>query len=167
MNEKAGFKIISKICEQMTYVTVRTISMIIISMITNQYWVNEYLLRYSLFLKFSHTCSMWYSCRAECSTIYKSISKRVFTRKILSQDETRPGMKSSLSMVKCLLLFTRLCWDKISSGMNSSLSKRQGWKKEKKTCKHFILEWNFKMSIPYGVYIYLYIYIYIYIYIYR
>ena len=29
--------------------------------------------------------------------------------------ETRPGMKSSLSMVKCLLLFTRFCRDKISS----------------------------------------------------
>ena len=31
----------------------------------------------------------------------------MFTREILSQDETRPGLKSSLSMVKCLLLLTR------------------------------------------------------------
>ena len=51
-----------------------------------------------------------------------------------------PGMKSSLSMVKCLLLFTRFCRDEISSR-----DERQGWdfipgwKKEKKTCKHFIL----------------------------
>ena len=37
--------------------------------------------------------------------------------------------------------------------MNSSLSKKQGWnfipglKKEKKTCKHFIPGWDFKMSM--------------------
>ena len=30
---------------------------------------------------------------------------RVFTRVISYQDETRPGKKSNLSMVKCLLLF--------------------------------------------------------------
>ena len=59
-----------------------------------------------------------------------------------------PGMKSSLSMVKCLLLFKRFCRDGISSpderqGWNFIL----GWKKEKKTCKHFILGWNFKMSM--------------------
>ena len=41
--------------------------------------------------------------------------KRVFTREISSQDETRPEMKSSLSMVKCLLLFTRFSRDEISS----------------------------------------------------
>ena len=41
--------------------------------------------------------------------------ERVFTPEISSQDETRPGMKSSLSMVKCLLLFTRFCRDEISS----------------------------------------------------
>ena len=41
--------------------------------------------------------------------------KRVFTREISSWDETRPWMKSSLSMVKCLLLFTRFCRDEISS----------------------------------------------------
>ena len=39
----------------------------------------------------------------------------VFTREISSGDETRPEMKSSLSIVKCLLLFTRFCRDKISS----------------------------------------------------
>ena len=41
--------------------------------------------------------------------------ERVFTREISSQDETRSGMKSSLSMVKCLLLFTHFCRDEISS----------------------------------------------------
>ena len=57
-------------------------------------------------------------------------------------------MKSSLSMVKCLLLFTRFCRDEVSSW-----DERQGWdfipawKKEKKTCKHFIPGWNFKMSM--------------------
>ena len=55
-------------------------------------------------------------------------SQRVFTREISSQDETRPGMKSFLSMVKCLLLFTRFCRDEISSRDD---------KKKKKTCKHF------------------------------
>ena len=41
--------------------------------------------------------------------------KRVFTCKILSWDETRPRMKSSFSMVKCLLLFTQFCQDEILS----------------------------------------------------
>ena len=41
--------------------------------------------------------------------------KRVFTRGILSWGETRPGMKSSLSMTKYLLLFTCFCRDEISS----------------------------------------------------
>ena len=39
----------------------------------------------------------------------------MFTREISSRDETRPRMKSSLSMVKCLLLFTRFGRDEISS----------------------------------------------------
>ena len=39
----------------------------------------------------------------------------MLTREISSQDETRLGMKSSLSMVKCLLLFTRFCREEISS----------------------------------------------------
>ena len=46
--------------------------------------------------------------------------KRVITREISSRDETRPRMKSSLSMVKCLLLLTRFWQDEISS-----LSKKQ------------------------------------------
>ena len=46
--------------------------------------------------------------------------KRVITREISSRDETRPRMKSSLSMVKCLLLLTRFWRDEISS-----LSKKQ------------------------------------------
>ena len=50
----------------------------------------------------------------------------------------------------CLHVFAEM---KFHPGMNSSLSKRQewnfipGWKKEKKTCKHFIPGWNFKMSM--------------------
>ena len=39
---------------------------------------------------------------------------KVFTRKILSRGETRPRTKSSLSLVKCLLLFTHFCRDEIS-----------------------------------------------------
>ena len=46
--------------------------------------------------------------------------KRVITREISSRDETRPRMKSSLSMVKCLLLLTRFWQDEILS-----LSKKQ------------------------------------------
>ena len=45
--------------------------------------------------------------------------KRVITREVSSRDETRPRMKSSLSM-KCLLLLTRFWQDEISS-----LSKKQ------------------------------------------
>ena len=37
----------------------------------------------------------------------------MFIREISSRDETRPGMKSSLSMVKCLFLFTRFYRDEI------------------------------------------------------
>ena len=72
------------------------------------------------------------------------------------QVKFHPGMKlvpgwnhpCLWSMVKCLLLFTRFCRDEISSR-----DERQGWdfilgwKKEKKTCKHFIPGWNFKMSM--------------------
>ena len=43
------------------------------------------------------------------------LTKRVFTREISSRDETRPWMKSSLSMVKCLLQFTRFYREEISS----------------------------------------------------
>ena len=62
----------------------------------------------------------------------------MFTREISSWDETRPGMKSSLPMVKCLLtVYTFLRgWTIIP-----------GWVKEKKTCKHFIPGRNFKMSV--------------------
>ena len=38
-------------------------------------------------------------------------SKRVFTREISSWDETCPRTKTSLSMVRCLLQFTRFCRD--------------------------------------------------------
>ena len=61
------------------------------------------------------------------------------------------GMKSSLSMVKCLLLFTRFCRDKISSrDKREGWNFIPGWKKEKKTCKHFIpdeiLKWAFFLN---------------------
>ena len=36
MNQKAGFEIIVKKCKHVTYITIKTISMITISMITNQ-----------------------------------------------------------------------------------------------------------------------------------
>ena len=43
----------------------------------------------------------------------------MFTREILPppppRDETRPRMKSSLSMVNYILLFTRFCRDEVSS----------------------------------------------------
>ena len=53
-----------------------------------------------------------------CSLVFYKIFfgvERVFTSEISSRDETRLGMKSSLSMVKCLFLFTRFCRDEISS----------------------------------------------------
>ena len=40
MNKKAGFKIILKRWEHVTYATVRTINMIIISMVINKNFVN-------------------------------------------------------------------------------------------------------------------------------
>ena len=59
-----------------------------------------------------------------------------------------PGMKSSLSMVKCLLLFTRSCRDEISSpDERQGWNFIPGWKTLKKTCKHFILGRNFKISM--------------------
>ena len=59
----------------MTYVTVRTISMIASSMKTNEHLV-KYLLHYSLFLKFSHILYInWITWHGECGTIYKNITK--------------------------------------------------------------------------------------------
>ena len=43
MNQKAGLEITLKRCKNAKYVTGRTISMIAISMITNQNWVNKHL----------------------------------------------------------------------------------------------------------------------------
>ena len=66
-----------------------------------------------------------------------------------SRDESRPEMKWSLSMVKCLLLFTCICWVDISSLVEVIPVKKTGWefipgwKKEKNMCKHFITGWNF------------------------
>ena len=61
-------------------------------------------------------------------------------------------MKSSLSMVKCLLLFTRfrqdeiLSWDEyIVLKDRDEISSR--YEKKKKMCKNFILESNSTMSM--------------------
>ena len=71
MNEKADFEVIFKrCCKYVTYVTIRTISII-----TNQDWLNQYLLHYSLFLKFSRTLYInWITWHTEYDTIYKNIS---------------------------------------------------------------------------------------------
>ena len=77
MDEKASFEIILKRCEHMTRVTVKTISMIInqnlfIMLIP----INKYLLRYSLFLKFSQALYInWITWCTECGTIYINSSK--------------------------------------------------------------------------------------------
>ena len=81
MDEKAGFEIILKRWEHVTCVTVRTICIIKISMITNPNLlmmlipINKYLLRYSLFLKFSQAYIDWITRCTEYGTIYKNISK--------------------------------------------------------------------------------------------
>ena len=71
----------------------------------------------------------------------------------------KPGMKLASgwndpclwwNVSYCLHVFAEM---KFHPEMNSSQDERQGWdfipewKKEKKTCKHFILGWNFKMSM--------------------
>ena len=84
---------------------------------------------------------------------YFTIDRDEISREISSRDETLPGMKSCLSMVKCLLLITRFCRDEISSPhelipfKKTGMKFHPGMKKRKKTCKHFILGWNFKMSM--------------------
>ena len=77
----------------------------------------------------------------------------VFTREISSWDEPCPRMKSSLSMVKCILLFTRFCrdeissWDELIPGWKTGMKFHPRMKKRKKTRKDFIPGWNFKMSM--------------------
>ena len=63
------------------------------------------------------------------------------TPEISSLDELVPVYDE---MSQCLHVFAEI---KFHPGMNSSLSKRQGWKKKKKTYKHFILGRNFEMSM--------------------
>ena len=82
MDEKAGFEIILRRCEHVTYLTVRTISIITISIITNQnpfmilIPISKHLLRYSLFLKFSQALYInWITWCIECGTIYINFSK--------------------------------------------------------------------------------------------
>ena len=56
------------------------------------------------------------------------------------QVKFHPGMKSSLSMVKCLLCL-------MSLNVSFIVGWKTGMKKGEKTCKHFIPGWNFKMSM--------------------
>ena len=53
------------------------------------------------------------SSRNEIIPVYGEMSLRV--RLHVTETKSYPGMKSSPSMVKCLLLFTRFCRDEISS----------------------------------------------------
>lgn len=62
----------------------------------------------------------------------------VHTREILSRTETRPATKSSLSIMKCLLLFIRFCLDKMSSPDELIHAKKT---------EKFIPGWNFKMNM--------------------
>ena len=70
---------------------------------------------------------------------------------VFAEMKFHSGMKSSLSMVKYLLLFTRFCRDEISSRDELIPVKKTETKfhpgMKKKTCKHFISGWNFKMSM--------------------
>ena len=52
----------------------------------------------------------------------------VFTCEISTWDETCPGMKSSLSMMKCLFMFTRFCRDEILSRDELIPAKKTGMK---------------------------------------
>ena len=52
----------------------------------------------------------------------------MFTHEITSPNETRPRMKSSLSMVKWQLLFTRSCRDEVSSWDELIPAKKTGTK---------------------------------------
>ena len=63
-----------------------------------------------------------------CYDYLKKLDFVISIREFLSRDETRPGTKSSLSMVKCLLLFTRSCRDEISSWDEFILVKKKGMK---------------------------------------
>ena len=70
----------------------------------------------------------------------------VFTREISSR------MKSSLFMLRCLLLFTCFCRDEISSQDELILVKKTGMKfhpelKGKKDVLKLIMGWNFTMSM--------------------
>ena len=59
---------------------------------------------------------------------YLCLFKKAFTLEISFWDETRPGSKPSLSMVKFLLLFTRFLWDEILSRDKLIPSKITGMK---------------------------------------
>ena len=66
--------------------------------------------------------------KSTISKICNFCSRRVFTPEISSRDETGPGMKSSLSMVKFLLPFTRFCRGEISSQNELIPVKKTGMK---------------------------------------
>ena len=88
----------------------------------------------------------FFSSRVEISSVF--FSKRVFTREISSRDETRPGMKSSLSMVKWLTVYTFFPRRNFIPGWTHTCQKdrymkyhpgmKKKKKKKKKTCKNSI-----------------------------
>ena len=68
------------------------------------------------------------SAKERCNNISFADFGRVLTREISSRDETLPGMKSSLFIVKCLLRFTRFCRDEIWSRDELISVKKAGMK---------------------------------------
>ena len=63
------------------------------------------LLKKEFFSQSFQSCNIFLKTVSCVKNETEGVSKmRVFIREISSQDESRPGMKSSLSMVKCLLL---------------------------------------------------------------
>ena len=78
----------------------------------------------------------------------------MFTHEMSSWDETRPGTKSSLSMVKYLLLFRRFCrdeilsWDELIPVKKTGMKFHPRMKKRNKRCVNIsfqdeILKWAF------------------------
>ena len=107
----------------------------------------------SFYLAWSHlkTVNSW--SIYNCLDTRTKMSKRVLTGEILSRNETRPGTKSSLSMVKYLLLFTHICRNVISSQdelipvKKTEMKFHPGMKKKKKrrvntSSRDEILKWE-------------------------
>ena len=69
-------------------------------------------------LDLAKLCGMLEAKESKGSKRYFFLAQRVFTREISSRDEYPSGLKSSLSMVKCLLLFTNIPRMTFHPGMN-------------------------------------------------